>query len=77
MRAHRAQRHDRRQVRLHHDAAGQAVGQDFFGPLGARVDASMARYDEEELALIEDFMATVAEAMAEHRRSLEDRPGPS
>jgi hypothetical protein len=37
----------------------------------------MARYDEEELALIEDFMATVAEAMAEHRRSLEDRPGPS
>ena len=66
--------HDRRQVRLHHDAAGQAVGQDFFGPLGARVDASMARYDEEELALIEDFMATVAEAMAEHRRSLEDRP---
>ena len=71
--------HDRRQVRLHRDEAGQELGREFFGPLGARVDASMARYDDEQLELIEDFLATVAEAMAEHRRSLEGasaRPGP-
>ena len=65
--------HDRRQVRLHQDEAGQDLGREFFGPLGARVGASMDRYDDEQLALIEDFMATVAEAMAEHRRSLEQR----
>ena len=66
--------YDRRQVRLHRDEAGQDVGQEFFGPLGDRVDASMARYDEAQLELIEDFMATMAEAMAEHRRSLEGGP---
>lgn len=63
--------HDRRQVRLHRDRGGQELGQEFFGPLGARVDASMERYDEEQLELIEGFTRTVAEAMAEHRRSLE------
>lgn len=62
---------DRRQVRLHHDAAGVELGQEFFGPLGRRVDATLDRYDERELELIEGFLADVAEAMAEHRRSLE------
>ena len=66
--------HDRRQVRLHQDDAGRELGQEFFGPLGARVGASMDRYDEDQLELIEDFMATMAEAMAEHRRSLEGGP---
>lgn len=66
--------HDRRQVRLHQDEAGQRLGREFFGPLGARVGATMARYDEQQLELIEDFMATMAEAMAEHRRSLEEQP---
>ncbi len=65
---------DRRQVRLHQAEAGQRLGREFFGPLGARVEASMARYDEQQLELIEDFMATMAEAMAEHRRSLEEPP---
>lgn len=68
--------HDRRQVRLHHDDAGQELGQEFFGPLGRRVDASMAGYDEQQLELIEDFMAAMAEAMAEHRRSLENPADP-
>ena len=65
---------DRRQVRLHQDEAGQRLGQEFFGPLGARVGATMERYDEQQLELIEDFMRTMAEAMAEHRRSLEEQP---
>jgi len=69
--------HDRRQVRLHQDEAGQQLGREFFGPLGQRVEASMEHYDEQQLELIEDFMRTVAEAMAEHRRSLEGGPDPS
>jgi DNA-binding MarR family transcriptional regulator len=63
--------HDRRQVRLHHDATGPEVGREFFGPLGERVHATMAAYDERELELIERFLGSVAEAMADHRRSLE------
>jgi DNA-binding MarR family transcriptional regulator len=66
--------HDRRQVRLRHAEAGGQLGREFFGPLADRVGASMDRYDEEQLELIEDFMATMASAMAEHRRSLEDGP---
>lgn len=69
--------HDRRQVRLHQAAAGGAVGVEFFGPLGRRVGATMDDYDEHELELIEGFLADVAEAMAEHRRSLESPPTPT
>jgi DNA-binding MarR family transcriptional regulator len=68
--------HDRRQVRLHQAAAGRELGTEFFGPLGERVAATMAGYDASELALIEHFMAAMAEAMAEHRRALEDGPPP-
>ncbi|WP_375433052.1 MarR family winged helix-turn-helix transcriptional regulator [uncultured Friedmanniella sp.] len=66
--------HDRRQIRLHHDASGPEIGQEFFGPLGERIDAAMAGYDADELALIERFLSSAAEAMAAHRRSLEE-PG--
>ena len=34
----------------------------------------MAGYDARELALIEQFLRSTAEAMAEHRRSLEAGP---
>ena len=72
-----ADAHDRRQVRLHQDVAGQELGREFFGPLGRRVEATMAGYDERELELIERFMRSMAEAMTEHRRSLEDPAGPA
>ena len=65
---------DRRQVRLHQAGTGQELGREFFGPLGRRVEATMAGYDARELALIEQFMRSMAEAMAEHRRSLEEGP---
>jgi len=63
--------HDRRQVRLHHAVAGQELGRQFFGPLARRVEATMEGYDEQQLELIEHFMRSMAEAMAEHRRELE------
>ncbi len=68
--------HDRRQVRLHQAAGGRRLGGEFFGPLGGRLNATMALYDEEQLELIEGFLRSVAEALAEHRRSLEDAPTP-
>ncbi len=64
--------HDRRQVRLHQDTTGEELGREFFGPLGTRVEGTMAGYDEAELELIEGFMRSMAEAMAAHRRSLEE-----
>lgn len=64
--------HDRRQVRLHHDPGGQRLGGEFFGPLAARVEGTMAGYEEEQLELIEGFMGAMAEAMAAHRQSLEE-----
>ncbi len=68
--------HDRRQIRLHQDPAGRELGGEFFGPLAARVEATMAGYDEDQLALIEGFMRAMAEAMAAHRQSLEEPDAP-
>jgi DNA-binding MarR family transcriptional regulator len=65
---------DRRQVRLYHASEGRQLGQEFFGPLGQRVEATMSGYDEQQLQLIEHFLEAVAEAMVEHRRSLQDQP---
>lgn len=66
--------HDRRQIRLHQDRGGLELGREFFGPLAARVEGSMAGYDEEQLELIEGFIKAMAEAMAAHRHSLEPPP---
>ena len=68
--------HDRRQIRLHQDPAGRKLGGEFFGPLAARVEATMAGYDEDQLELIEGFMRAMAEAMAAHRQSLEEPDAP-
>lgn len=58
---------DRRQVRLHRDAPGQALARQFFAPLGQLGDAVMERFDVDQLRVIEDFMGAMSEAMARHR----------
>ena len=63
---------DRRQVRLHQASPGAQLGEEFFGPLAQRIEARMSSYDRHELAVIEGFMAAMADAMAQHRRWLED-----
>lgn len=60
-------RHDRRQVRLRRAAPGQALARQFFAPLGQMGAAVMDRFDVDQLRVIEEFMAAMAEAMARHR----------
>ncbi|MGI8458524.1 MAG: MarR family winged helix-turn-helix transcriptional regulator [Propionibacteriaceae bacterium] len=63
--------HDRRVVRLRRATAGQQLAQEFFAPLGVRSAAIMADFDVEQLVLVESFVAAMAQAMADHRASLE------
>lgn len=66
---------DRRRVTLHHDAAGADVGRAFFGPLAARIDAVLADYTPEELAVVERFLTQVVDAVAHHRADLSGAEG--
>lgn len=62
--------HDRRQIRLRRDAAGQAVARQFFAPLGQMGNAVMDRFEVDQLRVIEEFLAAMTEAMAQHRLNL-------
>ena len=64
--------HDRRQIRLHYAESGMRLASAFFGPLGERTDAIMARFDVDQLRIIESFMHDIAVAMADHRASLQE-----
>ncbi len=61
---------DRRRVTLHYRAAAAALGAEFFGPLGTRMDAMLAGYSEEELVAVRRFLGDVNAVMREHRRDV-------
>ncbi|MEV4492094.1 MarR family transcriptional regulator [Micromonospora coxensis] len=61
---------DRRKVLLHYADQGAALAMSFFGPLGRRTDEVMARFSDEELAVVHRFMATMVASMREHRDSV-------
>jgi len=61
---------DRRRVTLHHDPAGADVGRAWFGPLAARLDAVVADYSPDELALVTRFLGDVVDAVARHRAEM-------
>jgi DNA-binding MarR family transcriptional regulator len=61
---------DRRRVTLHHDPAGADVGRAWFGPLAARLDAVVADYSPDELALVTRFLTDVVDAVARHRADM-------
>jgi DNA-binding MarR family transcriptional regulator len=61
---------DRRRVTLHHDPAGADVGRAWFGPLAARLDAALADYDPDEIALLEGVLARVVDVVARHRAEM-------
>ncbi|WP_300014571.1 MarR family transcriptional regulator [Pseudonocardia sp.] len=48
---------DRRRITLHYGRAAERVGTAFFGPLGARMDELLDRYDDAELAAVRRFLA--------------------
>lgn len=61
---------DRRRVLLHHSDDGLALAEQFFGPLGARTDAVLAGFTDDELDVVARFLAGMGAALAEHRRTL-------
>lgn len=67
--------HDRRQTRLHWAGPAQGLATEFFRPLGVRMETIVGRFDDGQLAVIEEFMAATADALAAHRARLE-QPAP-
>ena len=61
---------DRRRVTLHHGAAAAALGAEFFGPLGTRMDVMLAGYTEEELRAVHRFLGEMNAVMRDHRREV-------
>ncbi|HXV93196.1 MAG TPA: helix-turn-helix domain-containing protein [Pseudonocardia sp.] len=59
---------DRRRVTLHYGSTAAAVGMEFFGPLGARMDAVLQGYAPAELDAVRRFLADMVAMVAEHRR---------
>ena len=57
---------DRRVVTLHTTEHVGALAEEFFGPLGARLDATMAKYPPEQLRQFETFVADLRATMERH-----------
>ncbi|MFG1885143.1 MarR family winged helix-turn-helix transcriptional regulator [Micromonospora sp. NPDC049102] len=68
---------DRRKVLLHYADQGAALAMEFFRPLGARTDAVMDRFDEDELDVVHRFVAEMSESLRAHRDAVRaTRPEP-
>ncbi|MEU4400600.1 MarR family winged helix-turn-helix transcriptional regulator [Micromonospora orduensis] len=68
---------DRRKVLLHYADQGAALAMQFFRPLGARTDTVMERFSEDELEVVQRFMAAMSESIRTHRDSVRAaRPEP-
>ncbi|MET7708201.1 MarR family transcriptional regulator [Micromonospora sp. NPDC005413] len=68
---------DRRKVLLHYADQGAALAMEFFRPLGARTDTVMARFSEDELEVVQRFMAEMSESVRAHRDEVRaTRPEP-
>ncbi|AEV83447.1 MarR family transcriptional regulator [Actinoplanes sp. SE50] len=61
---------DRRVVHLRYAEAGMALAAAFFQPLAPRTDAVMARFDTEELQVVERFVRGMVEALLAYRDEL-------
>ncbi|WP_307812772.1 MarR family winged helix-turn-helix transcriptional regulator [Micromonospora coerulea] len=68
---------DRRKILLHYADRGAALAMEFFQPLGSRTDRVMARFTDEELAVVHRFMAEMSASLREHRDAIRAaRPEP-
>lgn len=68
---------DRRIVTLRSTEAVHRRVDAFFDPLGDRLDALMARYPDEFLSRIDEFLRAVAQTLDEHGRSASQEPPPT
>ena len=57
---------DNRVVHLRYTDQGRATGLAFFGALGERANAVLDQFSDDELAVIERFIAAMADSMYEH-----------
>ncbi|SCL24026.1 MarR family winged helix-turn-helix transcriptional regulator [Micromonospora inyonensis] len=58
---------DRRKILLHYAEQGAAVAMEFFRPLGARTDAVMAGFTDDELEIVHRFMVGISASLRQHR----------
>jgi DNA-binding MarR family transcriptional regulator len=59
---------DRRRVTLHYAATAAELAEAFFRPLAARMDAMLAAYSADELAVVRRFLADWVALVHDHRR---------
>jgi DNA-binding MarR family transcriptional regulator len=57
---------DNRVVHLRYTDQGRATGLAFFGALGERANAVLDQFSDDELAVIERFIAAMADSVHEH-----------
>jgi DNA-binding MarR family transcriptional regulator len=65
---------DRRVVTLHSTEHVDALAAEYFGPLGERLDAMMAKYPPEQLRQFEAFVADLRRTMELHLREQASPP---
>ena len=65
---------DRRRVTLRQAENAAEVGGAFFGPLGARMDAVLAGFDDDELAAAARFLTAMNALVADYRADLAAGP---
>jgi DNA-binding MarR family transcriptional regulator len=63
---------DRRRVTLRCGDTAAAIGRQFFGPLGDRMDAILAGFSNAELDVVLRFLARTTEMLGRHRESEQD-----
>jgi len=61
---------DRRRVHVYYGEAARAVAGEFFGGLGRRGDAVMAGYTDDELRVVQRFLAEMTIAVVAHGRDV-------
>ncbi len=66
---------DGRITRIRHATAGRTLAGEFFGPLGHSTAGVMGSFTRAELLVIEHFMASMTDALAQHRNRVE-HPSP-
>jgi DNA-binding MarR family transcriptional regulator len=59
---------DRRRVTLHYAGPSTELAEAFFRPLAARMDAMLAPYTANELAVVRRFLAEWVDLVHDHRR---------
>ncbi|WP_345413607.1 helix-turn-helix domain-containing protein [Pseudonocardia xishanensis] len=60
---------DRRRVVLTYGEEAARIGREFFGPLGADMDALLTGFTVDELGAVERFLAGVVDMVGDRRRS--------